>query len=77
MSAHHFDPRTGEDEFALAEAEASGVTEGVTKTRSARSRASEVNPNDPTTWGKVPRNALCPCGSGKKFKHCHGAFQPR
>jgi preprotein translocase subunit SecA len=24
-------------------------------------------------WGKVPRNAPCPCGSGKKFKHCHGA----
>jgi preprotein translocase subunit SecA len=23
-------------------------------------------------WGKTPRNALCPCGSGKKFKHCHG-----
>jgi preprotein translocase subunit SecA len=23
-------------------------------------------------WGKVPRNAVCPCGSGKKFKHCHG-----
>ncbi|MDZ4736097.1 MAG: preprotein translocase subunit SecA [Rhodospirillaceae bacterium] len=23
-------------------------------------------------WGKVPRNSLCPCGSGKKFKHCHG-----
>jgi preprotein translocase subunit SecA len=21
---------------------------------------------------KVPRNAPCPCGSGKKFKHCHG-----
>ena len=29
-------------------------------------------PSDPATWGKVPRNALCPCGSGKKFKHCHG-----
>ncbi len=27
---------------------------------------------DPTTWGKVQRNATCPCGSGKKFKHCHG-----
>ncbi len=27
---------------------------------------------DPSTWGKVPRNAPCPCGSGKKFKHCHG-----
>src|SRR5690606_36566867 len=23
-------------------------------------------------WGKVPRNSPCPCGSGKKFKHCHG-----
>jgi preprotein translocase subunit SecA len=27
---------------------------------------------DPNTWGKVGRNATCPCGSGKKFKHCHG-----
>jgi len=26
----------------------------------------------PASWGKVPRNAPCPCGSGKKFKHCHG-----
>jgi preprotein translocase subunit SecA len=26
----------------------------------------------PAAWGKVPRNALCPCGSGKKYKHCHG-----
>jgi len=30
------------------------------------------DPNDPSTWGKVSRNASCPCGSGKKFKHCHG-----
>jgi preprotein translocase subunit SecA len=27
---------------------------------------------DPATWGKVPRNAPCPCGSGRKYKHCHG-----
>ncbi|MEM8834043.1 MAG: preprotein translocase subunit SecA [Pseudomonadota bacterium] len=27
---------------------------------------------DQTTWGKIPRNAPCPCGSGKKFKQCHG-----
>ncbi|MGO9171621.1 MAG: preprotein translocase subunit SecA [Rhodomicrobium sp.] len=33
-----------------------------------------VNPNDPSSWGKVARNAPCPCGSGKKFKHCHGAI---
>ena len=29
----------------------------------------------PADWGKVPRNALCPCGSGKKYKHCHGRLQ--
>ncbi|MEO1191276.1 MAG: preprotein translocase subunit SecA [Pseudomonadota bacterium] len=31
-----------------------------------------LDPNDPSTWGKVARNAPCPCGSGKKYKHCHG-----
>ena len=31
-----------------------------------------VDPNDPATWGKVSRNDPCPCGSGKKYKHCHG-----
>jgi preprotein translocase subunit SecA len=30
--------------------------------------------NDPATWGKVGRNEACPCGSGKKYKHCHGAL---
>ncbi|MEM0924002.1 MAG: preprotein translocase subunit SecA, partial [Pseudomonadota bacterium] len=35
--------------------------------------AAERDPNDDTTWGKVGRNEPCPCGSGKKFKHCHGA----
>ena len=29
---------------------------------------------DPSTWGNPGRNDSCPCGSGKKFKHCHGAF---
>ena len=31
------------------------------------------DPNDPATWTSTPRNAACPCGSGKKYKHCHGA----
>ncbi len=31
-----------------------------------------LDPEIPETWGKVPRNAACPCGSGKKYKHCHG-----
>jgi len=33
---------------------------------------SEVDPADPTTWDRTARNAPCPCGSGKKYKHCHG-----
>ena len=32
----------------------------------------QIDPNDPSTWGKVARNDPCPCGSGKKYKHCHG-----
>lgn len=30
------------------------------------------DPNNPDTWGKISRNEMCPCGSGKKYKHCHG-----
>ena len=33
----------------------------------------ERKKDDPTTWGKISRNEVCPCGSGKKFKHCHGS----
>ncbi|ARJ66950.1 preprotein translocase subunit SecA [Magnetospirillum sp. ME-1] len=36
-------------------------------------RNTAVDPNDSTTWSSTPRNAPCPCGSGKKYKHCHGA----
>ena len=31
-----------------------------------------VDPADPSTWSRSPRNAPCPCGSGRKYKHCHG-----
>jgi preprotein translocase subunit SecA len=34
--------------------------------------ASQVDPARPETWGATPRNAACPCGSGKKYKYCHG-----
>ena len=37
-----------------------------------RQAAATVDPNDPATWGRVSRNAPCPCGSGRKYKHCHG-----
>lgn len=39
-----------------------------------RQAAAQINPNDPDTWGRVPRNAPCPCGSGRKYKRCHGAL---
>ena len=35
-------------------------------------RADSVDPNDPATWRNASRNGPCPCGSGKKYKHCHG-----
>ena len=70
FEAHHIDATTGEDEFA--DPSANGAAGGVmTLTRKAAAEG-ERNPNDPSTWGKVGRNEACPCGSGKKYKHCHG-----
>ena len=71
MEAHKIDPSTGEDELALARAGAETlVRHGIT----AAGAVAERNPNDPSSWGKVGRNEVCPCGSGKKYKHCHGRF---
>ena len=47
-------------------------TDGPPVTTVRRRQDGPLNPDDPSSWGKVPRNAQCPCGSGKKFKHCHG-----
>ncbi|MEN0654385.1 MULTISPECIES: preprotein translocase subunit SecA [Hyphobacterium] len=60
MQAIHADPRTGQNEMAAA--------------GDALGDHSEIDPDNPATWGKVPRNSPCPCGSGKKYKHCHGAL---
>jgi preprotein translocase subunit SecA len=35
-------------------------------------REDEVDPARPETWGGTPRNSPCPCGTGKKYKYCHG-----
>jgi preprotein translocase subunit SecA len=71
MSAHHIDPMTGIDEFAQF-----GQAAGGSFSADAVGGVAEAqrNPNDPGTWGKVGRNEPCPCGSGKKFKHCHGQY---
>jgi preprotein translocase subunit SecA len=67
MEAHHFDPLTGEDMLARGDGRELAFD-------ADQAAAAAIDPRDPSTWGKVPRNAPCPCGSGKKFKHCHGRF---
>jgi preprotein translocase subunit SecA len=62
MEAHKFDPNTGEDALAFANA---SLVPAPTANR---------DPKNPASWGKVGRNEDCPCGSGKKFKHCHGRY---
>jgi len=63
---HHIDADTGEDYFGDV---ATAVLEDARVVP-----AEERDPNNPQSWGKVGRNEPCPCGSGKKYKHCHGAF---
>jgi preprotein translocase subunit SecA len=62
MEAHKLNPNTGEDEMAFADA-------SLVPTASE-----DRDPNNPASWGKVGRNEDCPCGSGKKYKHCHGRY---
>ena len=65
----HVDPLTGENEMSGEITAAAFQAD-----RSGRAEAAEIDPDDPSTWGKVQRNAPCPCGSGKKYKHCHGRY---
>jgi preprotein translocase subunit SecA len=62
MEAHKLNPNTGEDEMAFAQAALAPVP------------AAQRDPQNPATWGKIGRNEDCPCGSGKKYKHCHGKY---
>ncbi len=57
---------------ALAKA-AAGMAALRGETVAAVVAPEERDPERPETWGKVGRNEQCPCGSGKKYKHCHGA----
>ncbi len=66
----------GREDPAFAELEPRSDGDSAVLQRPARSRRqageASIDPNDPATWGRVARNAPCPCGSGKKYKHCHG-----
>jgi preprotein translocase subunit SecA len=72
MIGHHFDPMTGEDEMAMAATSFSGTSVMLGEADAAQ--VATRRPEDPSTWGRVGRNEPCPCGSGKKYKHCHGQF---
>jgi len=82
MHAHHVDATTGVDEFAeefaladaaiAAERSHAAVAEKRAPLQTRKKVGGAIDPKDPATWGKVARNAPCPCGSGKKYKHCHG-----
>jgi preprotein translocase subunit SecA len=72
----HVNPQTGENEVTLAEAAAAERSRRRASaglgTMTGVARAQDVDVNRPETWGVVPRNAPCPCGSGQNYKHCHG-----
>ncbi|MCG4259978.1 preprotein translocase subunit SecA [Acetobacter senegalensis] len=49
-----------------------GLSPGAAPEMAVPIGASAIMPDDPSSWGETPRNAPCLCGSGKKYKHCHG-----
>ena len=51
---------------------APAATETTATTETGSTAVAGFDENDPTTWGNPSRNDECPCGSGEKFKHCHG-----
>jgi len=66
--------RHGIGATAAAASGAGSAGAGAMPARGPQAPAPARNPQDPQSWGKVGRNEPCPCGSGKKFKHCHGKY---
>ena len=62
------------EDYEEGEYQGTGTNELPSSPLVVRESADFIDPNDPSTWGKVGRNTACPCESGKKFKHCHGAL---
>ncbi len=65
----HMDPMTGQNERELAMASAAAMGAVPAEQRQALPTSAL-----PSQWERTSRNAPCPCGSGKKFKHCHGSL---
>ncbi len=71
----HLDPFTGEDNSADWDAGTRGMLQpGLPPLSIPQPSGADIG-EDPDSWqGVVNRNAPCPCGSGRKYKHCHGAL---
>jgi preprotein translocase subunit SecA len=72
-------PEQQEQLIKQLQAQQQAQQQAATQATEAAAGASEAAPaangfveDDPSTWGNPGRNDPCPCGSGKKFKHCHG-----
>ena len=78
MEAHHIDALTGEDDAGAEEGrlliDMNQPRRKPVPPEAEAKAAPAIDPKDPTTWGKVARNNPCPCGSGKRYKHCHGKY---
>ncbi|KQN09138.1 preprotein translocase subunit SecA [Sphingomonas aurantiaca] len=70
----HFDPFTGEDNSNDFDAGTRGhITSTMPPLQIPQPQEADIG-EDPANWeGVVSRNAPCPCGSGRKYKQCHGA----
>lgn len=75
MKTLHADPEAQKRRAMEAKKPGSAPEPKALGTVTSRARSGAFDPNDSSTWGRVNRNALCPCGSGKKYKHCHGKFK--
>ena len=71
----HFDPFTGEDDSNDIDAGTMGrITAQIPPMQMMQPDVPTELGDNPELWdGRVNRNAPCPCGSGRKYKHCHGA----
>jgi preprotein translocase subunit SecA len=65
-------PRRPQQEMRENRDELEATEQGVDTATVQSRQPGNFDPNDPSTWGRVARNQACPCGSGKKYKHCHG-----
>ncbi|MBM3610166.1 MAG: preprotein translocase subunit SecA [Alphaproteobacteria bacterium] len=79
VSHFNFNPQTNEDllpetngKTQEGRVDPAFASEDISPKTKSRKASETLDPGNPETWGRVSRNADCPCESGKKYKQCHG-----